>query len=162
MIKSEKTVLQVIEAQGSRIAVSACLLGVNCKYDGMNSVRQSITTLCLTHTLIPLCPEQLGGLTTPRRPAEIKGHKVFTDNNIEVTDAFLRGANETLRMLQTLDIHFAILKDGSPSCGTKRIYDGTFRHRSIEGEGITAKVLRENGILLFTEEDFHNTKISNL
>lgn len=141
------------------IAVSACLLGVNCRYDGGNKVLATITGLCKDYTLIPVCPEQLGGLTTPRPPAEIAGGQIITSEGKVVTEAFNRGAQETLALLQRLGVQRAILKNGSPSCGVNRIYDGSFNQQSIPGEGVTAKLLREHGIVVLSEEDLQTTAL---
>ena len=128
------------------IIVSACLAGVNCNYEGKNCEDASVTQLVKKGRAIMICPEQLGGLTTPRPPAEIKNGRVVTKQGADVTDAFLRGANEVLRIAKKYNCKRAILKSKSPSCGCYKIYNGKFNGSLVEGDGITARLLRENGI----------------
>ncbi|SCZ77560.1 DUF523 domain-containing protein [Acidaminobacter hydrogenoformans] len=138
---------------GSRIGVSACLLGVRCKYDGTsNYAESSVKALADRFTLIPVCPEQLGGLTTPRPPAEIMGGKVVSKEGADLTAAFERGAEETLALFKLLKVEVAILKEGSPSCGSSLIYDGTFSGVKLPGAGLTVCKLRENGIPVISEK----------
>jgi uncharacterized protein YbbK (DUF523 family) len=132
---------------------SACLLGVKCRYNGRSSLNKKVVALLKNEILIPVCPEQLGGLPTPREPAEIVGNKVITRSGRDVTENFIRGALETLRIAKLFNVNEAILKQGSPSCGFGRIYDGTFSGKTKEGEGITAALLRRHGIKIITEED---------
>lgn len=136
-----------------KILVSACLLGVPCRYDGLSKTQDEILTLGQTHTLVPVCPEQLGGLATPRPPAERIGQKVFTRNNQEVTDAFSRGANETLRIAKICQCDCAILKEKSPSCGCGTIYDGTFSNTLAKGNGVTAQLLLDHNIPVYGESN---------
>lgn len=139
--------------KGSRIGVSACLLGVRCKYDGTsNYAEDAVKALAERFTLIPVCPEQLGGLTTPRPPAEIIGEKVVSKEGLDLTPAFERGAEETLALFELFKVEAAILKEGSPSCGSSLIYDGTFSGTKIPGEGLAARKLRENGIPVISEK----------
>lgn len=139
------------------ILVSACLAGVNCKYNGGNNYNEKIMELVKKGEAILVCPEQLGGLTTPRNPSEIinKDGKrcVYMNNNVDVTDNFNRGALEVLRLAKELNIEKAILKSKSPSCGCGLIYDGTFTGNKIKGNGITTQLLIDNGIKVITEED---------
>jgi uncharacterized protein YbbK (DUF523 family) len=132
---------------------SACLLGIKCRYDGKSARNRKVIMLLKAETLIPVCPEQLGGLPTPREPAEIRGERVFTRSGKDVTENFERGAKEVLKIAKLYGIKEAIMKQGSPSCGSGRIYDGTFSGKTIKGDGITAAVLKENGIKVITEED---------
>ena len=132
---------------------SACLLGIKCRYDGKSARNRKVIMLLKTETLIPVCPEQLGGLPTPREPAEIRGEKVFTRSGKDVTENFKRGAKEVLKIAKLYGIKEAIMKQGSPSCGSGRIYDGTFSGKTIKGDGITTAMLKENGIKVITEED---------
>ncbi|MEM1589322.1 MAG: DUF523 domain-containing protein [Candidatus Bathyarchaeia archaeon] len=132
---------------------SACLLGVKCRYNGKSAFNKRVVALLKSEVLIPVCPEQLGGLPTPREPAEIVGSKVITRSGTDVTQNFVRGAEETLKIAKLFNIKEAILKQGSPSCGFGRIYNGTFSGKTIKGEGITAALLRKNGIKIITEED---------
>ena len=132
---------------------SACLLGIKCRYDGKSARNRKVIMLLKAETLIPVCPEQLGGLPTPREPAEIRGERVFTRSGKDVTENFERGAKEVLKIAKLYGIKEAIMKQGSPSCGSGRIYDGTFSGKTIRGDGITTAVLKENGIKVITEED---------
>ena len=139
------------------ILVSACLVGVNCKYNGGNNFNEKILNLVKEGKAILVCPEQLGGLTTPRLPSEIKvinGKKcVVRNDGIDVTKEYERGALEVLELAKKLGITKAILKSKSPSCGCGTIYDGTFTGNKISGNGITTDLLIENGIEVITELD---------
>ncbi|MCS7124160.1 MAG: DUF523 domain-containing protein [Candidatus Bathyarchaeota archaeon] len=132
---------------------SACLLGVRCRYDGKSALNKKVVELLKTETLIPVCPEQLGGLPTPREPAEVIGKKVITKSGQDVTEKFTHGARETLKIAKILGVREAIFKQGSPSCGCGRIYDGTFSGKTIKGDGVTTALLKKNGIKVITEED---------
>ena len=131
--------------------ISACLAGVNCKYDGTNSKRECTTELVQRGEAILLCPEQLGGLPTPRSPAEIVGGtgedvldgtaKIYTVDGIDVTSAFIRGARETLYLARLINAQEIILKQKSPSCGCGKICDGTFTKTLRDGNGVTAALL---------------------
>ena len=128
------------------IIVSACLAGVNCNYKGENSEDASIVNLVAEGRAIMVCPEQLGGLTTPRTPAELRNGRVFTKEGADVTEAFLRGANEVLKICKKYNCQKAILKSNSPSCGCGKIYDGNFNGAMVDGDGVTAALLKEHGI----------------
>jgi uncharacterized protein YbbK (DUF523 family) len=132
---------------------SACLLGVKCRYDGRSALNRKVIMLLKAETLIPVCPEQLGGLPTPREPAEIRGERVITRSGRDVTENFKRGAKEVLKIAKLYGIKEAIMKQGSPSCGSGRIYDGTFSGKTVKGDGVTAAMLKEHGIKVITEED---------
>lgn len=145
------------------LIVSACLAGVKCKYNGEDNFTPLLKEL-LSHGEVQLvCPEQLGGLSTPRVPAEIQGGsgedvlsgkgKVITHNGRDVTAEFLRGARETLRIACLLGAKGAILKEGSPSCGSSLIYDGTFQGHKKPGQGVTAALLRREGLTIWSEND---------
>lgn len=136
------------------ILVSACLLGVACRYDGKSKGVSKIENLLKTHTLIPICPEQLGGLPTPRFPSEKLNEKVINNKGIDVTLEYRKGAEEALKIAKLFNCKIAILKAKSPSCGFGKIYDGSFSKTLIEGNGITAQLLIENGIEVFTEDTF--------
>lgn len=136
-----------------KILVSACLLGTNCKYDGNNNKNDKVLNYLKDKEIIPICPEILGGLTTPRNPSEIVGDKVITNNNKDVTKEYKKGAEETLYLAKLLNVNKALLKESSPSCGSNKIYDGTFTHNKINGMGITARLLKENGIEIISEEE---------
>ncbi|MBE3085062.1 MAG: DUF523 domain-containing protein, partial [Bacteroidetes bacterium] len=103
--------------------------------------------------LIPVCPEQLGGLSTPREPSEQNGGKVITISGVDVTRSFITGAEQVLILAQIYGIKEAILKQESPSCGCGRIYDGTFSNRLIQGDGVTTILLKKNKIKVITEQD---------
>ena len=128
------------------IIVSACLAGVNCNYKAKNSENASVVKLVSEGRAIIVCPEQLGGLTTPRAPAEILNGRVITKEGDDVTDAFLAGANEVLSICKKYNCRKAILKSKSPSCGSGKIRDGNFNGTLIDGDGITAGLLKEHGI----------------
>lgn len=133
------------------ILVSACLLGVCCRYDGTGAANEAVLKLMQNHTLIPVCPEQLGGLPTPREPSERHANRVVTASGEDVTEAFEKGAQEVLKLARLYDCKLAVLKERSPSCGGDLIYDGTFSGRLVEGTGITAALLMRNGIKVVGE-----------
>lgn len=135
------------------IIVSECLLGVNCKYSGGNNLNERVLRLGEKHTLIPVCPEQLGGLSTPREPSEIIGKRVINKSGRDVTENYVRGAEETLKTARAYNCRCAVLKERSPSCGTKEVYDGTFSKTVVSGKGITAALLENNGIEIYNEND---------
>lgn len=135
------------------ILVSACLLGVNCRYCGTGMVNEAVLKLRNNHNLIPVCPEQLGGLSTPRPPVELIGKRAVNKANEDVTLQFEKGAEETLKIAKLLNCTTAILKSNSPSCGFGKIYDGTFEGVLTSGNGITAGKLSENDIKVMTEND---------
>ena len=132
------------------ILVSACLCGVNCKYNGKNNLNEELLELLKKGEALLICPEQMGGLETPRRPSEIRiingETKVFMDDGRDVTDNYKKGAEEVLRLAKELNINKAILRKKSPSCGCGEIYDGTFTGTLTKGNGITAALLLDNGI----------------
>jgi len=133
---------------------SACLLGIRCRYDGKNKTNKKILALSEKETLIPVCPEQLGGLPIPRKASEQRGNKVITESGRDVTKNFKKGAKEVLRLAELLGVKEAILKQNSPSCGCGKIPDGSFSGRTIKGDGVTAALLKKNGINVLTEDDF--------
>ena len=107
----------------------------------------------LTRHLIPICPEIYGGLATPRKPSEIKENRVVNIDNEDVTDNYKKGALETLKIAKILNVHKAILKSKSPSCGKGQIYNGEFNNTLIEGNGITTKLLLENNIEVISDKE---------
>lgn len=133
-----------------KILVSACLLGINCKYSGGNNYSEEVMEFLKDYEIIPVCPEQLGGLPTPRPASEIVGDKVINIEGNDVTANYIKGAEETLKIAKMHGIKKALLKAKSPSCGNGKIYDGTFTNTLIEGEGITTKLLKENDIKVIT------------
>ncbi len=138
------------------ILVSACLLGYNCKYNGGNNYINGIEELEHIHTVIPVCPEMLGGLPCPRKPSEIKCGRVFSRAGDDVTIQFTKGAELTLKTATENGVTTAILKARSPSCGYGEIYDGSFRGTVTRGNGITAELLLKNGIKIYTEHNWRN------
>lgn len=133
------------------ILVSACLLGVECRYNGRGVLEPQVKALLERHHLIPVCPEIMGGLATPRTPAERKDGRVITRDGEDVTSAYEKGAVEALKLAQLFGCRAAILKERSPSCGSGRIYDGTFTGKLTEGEGVCAGLLGEQGIKVYGE-----------
>ena len=129
-----------------KILVSACLLGLNCKYTGDNNGAEEIDECLKDYEVIPICPEIMGGLATPRPPAEKVGDKIVTNEGKDVTEQYTKGAQECLFLAQKYGVKKALLKKRSPSCGYGEIYDGTFQHHSIEGNGVTADLLAKNGV----------------
>lgn len=134
-----------------RILVSACLLGVSCRYDGKSKPHPAVLALQGQHQLIPVCGEIFGGLPTPRIPAERVGGRVLTEDGRDVTQEYHRGAEEVLALARRLDCKAALLKERSPSCGTGEIYDGSFTRTLTAGDGVTAELLRASGIAVFGE-----------
>lgn len=134
-----------------RILVSACLLGVGCRYDGQSNQLPQLEQLMKKHTCIPVCPEIFGGLPTPRVPAERQGNKVITKDGQDVTENFVRGTAEVLRLADLYHCKAALLKERSPSCGSGQIYDGTFTKTLVEGDGLTAQMLKKKGITVYGE-----------
>lgn len=134
-----------------KLLISACLLGVRCRYDGASKEHPLAAELARRHTLIPVCPEQLGGLATPRTPAERQGDAVRTRTGGDVTECYVRGAEETLRLCRMFGCEAAVLKERSPSCGRGEIYDGSFTGTLTAGNGIAAELLTANGIPVYGE-----------
>ncbi|MBR0219380.1 MAG: DUF523 domain-containing protein [Clostridia bacterium] len=139
-----------------RILVSACLLGLCCRYDGQSKRNDRVLALTEKHELIPVCPEQLGGLPTPRPPAEIKNGRVINNVGQDVTAQYEKGALETLRLYDLLHCDCALLKARSPSCGAEQVYDGTFSGTLIPGQGIAARLLSQRHITVLSEETFES------
>ena len=134
--------------------VSACLCGEKVRYDKKANSNEKIIQLVREGKALPVCPETEGGLPVPRQACEIRNNKVINNIGRDKTVNFIKGAEKTLELCKTHKIKKAVLKEKSPSCGTKHIYDGTFTGTLISGQGITAKLLSENGIQVFSEEDF--------
>lgn len=137
------------------ILVSACLCGMNTKYNGKNNYNEKIFNLVKEGKAIPICPEQLGGLTTPRDPSEIKNGKVITNKGEDVTNNFIRGANEVLELAKKLNIKKAILKSKSPSCGKGKIESGNFDDTLVDGNGILVDLLIKNGIEVISSDELN-------
>ena len=135
----------------ARILVSACLLGVYCRYNGERKQMDGIERLMERAELIPVCPEILGGLPTPRPAAERVGNRVMNREGADVTEAYRRGAEETLRLAELFGAKMALLKERSPSCGMGKIHDGSFLGRIVDGSGVTAELLAAHGISVYGE-----------
>ncbi len=135
------------------ILVSECLLGVCCRYDGGTFDRPFLQKIVSAGKcrFIPICPEQLGGLATPRPPAECRGDRVVANTGLDVTLQYQQGAKAALHLAKLYGCTAAILKDRSPSCGVGQIYDGSFTGTRIDGDGVTARLLQENGIRVYPE-----------
>ncbi len=142
-----------------KLLISACLLGLSCRYDGKAKGldKEIISALNEKYALIPFCPEIYGGLPTRRQPSEIvrsfKNISVVTESGKDVTRQYLKGAEEALKLCRLLGCKKALLKANSPSCGIEKVYDGSFSRNLIKGMGITAALLSDDGIELFCEED---------
>jgi uncharacterized protein YbbK (DUF523 family) len=144
--------------------ISACLVGCQCRYDGRDNKVDRFSEMVERGEAVFVCPEQLGGLSTPRPPAEIVGGtgedvldgkaKVITVGGVDVTDQFLKGAEEALRMAKLVGAKVAVLKERSPSCGSSFIYDGSFTGHKIPGHGVTAALLKRHGIRVYSEETY--------
>ncbi len=135
-----------------KLLISACLLGTPCRYDGKGFVPDRLLPKLSGLELVPVCPEQLGGLPTPRSPSERRGNQVVSRDGADRTAAFTSGATQALNTAVREGCRCALLKERSPSCGSRFIYDGSFSGRVIPGEGVTAALLRERGIAVFSEE----------
>ena len=133
-----------------RLLISACLLGTCCRYDGASKPHPLAAALAQQHQLVPVCPEQLGGLPTPRPPAERREDRVVTKTG-DVTAQYRRGAEEALRLCRTLHCEAAVLKERSPSCGHGQVYDGTFSGVLTQGDGVTAELLAAHDIPVYGE-----------
>ncbi len=136
------------------IIVSACLAGVKCRYDGRSKPSKKIINLIKKGKAIPICPEQLGGLSTPRNACEQKGDKVFTKDGKDLTFEFQKGAEEGLKIALLVNCKKAILKSKSPTCSSSKIYDGSFSRNLIDGEGVFCKLLRKHNIKVYDENNF--------
>ncbi len=136
-----------------KIMVSACMLGENCKYSGGNNRDERVLAFLAGHEVVPVCPEVMGGLPTPRPPAEIVQGEVINQMGVSVDREYRLGAQKTLEIAMREKIDLAILQSRSPSCGVKQIYDGTFTGTKIPGQGVCAALLMENGFAVLDRED---------
>lgn len=134
-----------------KIAVSACLLGHDCKYNGGNNRSQKVLDYIEGHEVIPVCPEVTGGMPTPRVPVELKNDSAINRDGEDVTEFFRRGVELTMEKLE--GINLAILQPRSPSCGCKQIYDGSFTKTLIDGKGMFAQALAEADIPMMDGDD---------
>lgn len=139
-----------------KLLVSACLLGIACKYSGGDNLDPALLQALRNagHELVPVCPEIYGGLPTPRPPAERRGDRVVTEAGADVTAQYEKGAAEALKLARLNGCRAAVLKANSPSCGCGTIYDGSFSHRKIPGDGVAAQALKAAGLAVYTEENF--------
>lgn len=137
------------------LLISACLMGIKCRYDGGRKPLKCLDELMEQHVLIPVCPEVLGGLPTPRTPSERIGDRVMMKDGQDVTENYRRGAEEALRIAQMSGCSCALLKERSPSCGSGTIYDGTFSGQLCPGDGVCAQLLKEHGIKVLGESRVH-------
>ena len=136
-----------------KILVSACLLGTPCRYDGRSKPCERVIALKEKYDLIAVCPEVLGGLTTPRPPCELADGRVIRQDGADMSSFYKKGADLALALAQSNNCKIAILKENSPSCSPHLHYDGTFSGTRTEGPGITAKLLSEHGILVLGEHE---------
>lgn len=153
-----------------KVLISACLLGVKCRHNGRDSKSEEVMERFEGEELVPVCPEQLGGLSTPRPPAEIVGGdgedvlngcaSVITVEGEDKTREFLDGAHQTLEIAKSHNTTHAVLKSKSPSCGCGQIYDGSFTSKLSVGDGVTAALLRRHGIHVITEADIETDESS--
>jgi uncharacterized protein YbbK (DUF523 family) len=148
------------------ILISACLAGFNVRYNGTNSLDEKIQKLVLENKAVTVCPEMMGGFSTPREPAEIVGGDgqdvldgnatVVESSGRDVTELYLNGAYATLQKVLEVGVTQVVLKENSPSCGSAEIYNGEFNGTIIVGEGVTTALLRRNNIIVLSEENFLN------
>ena len=134
-----------------KLLVSACLMGMRCRYDGGTNTLPRLAELMDQYTCIPVCPEMFGGLPTPRVPAERRREQIINQKGENVTEAFVQGAAEVLRLAELYDCKMALLKEHSPSCGSGQIYDGTFSGILVPGDGVAAQAMKKHGITVFGE-----------
>ena len=135
-----------------KILVSSCLLGENCRYKGDNCKNEKVLALKGEHELIGVCPEVMGGLSTPRAPSERVGDKVLSSEGKDVTESYRAGAEAALEIAKREKVDYCIFKAKSPSCGCGKIYDGTFSGKLVEGNGVTSELFLKNGFSIKTEE----------
>lgn len=146
------------------ILVSSCLAGLKVRYNGTHCLDEKVAKLIEEKKAVAVCPEVLGGLSTPREPAEIIGGdgndvldgkaKVVTENGKDVTEHFLRGAYATLEIAKKVGATLVVLKENSPSCGSTMVYSGEFNGQKIAGDGVTSALLKRNGFKVISEEQF--------
>jgi uncharacterized protein YbbK (DUF523 family) len=149
----EKTMTRKDLKDHGAILVSACLLGIYCRYDGRCETDERVMALSEDHVLIPVCPEQLGGLPTPRSAVELLDGRAVTRDGADLTEAFERGVLQVERVARLTGARAAVLQPRSPSCGRDIIYDGTFSGRRIEGDGALTQCLRAQGFLLLVPDE---------
>lgn len=140
------------------ILISACLAGNNCKYNGGSNMVPGIKKMFEEGKCVAVCPEQLGGLSTPRPSAEIQGRWVITTEDVDVTKEYETGAAEALKQALRAGCQEAVLKAYSPACGCGKVYDGTFTHTKVNGNGIFAELCIKNGLHCITDEEYKEEK----
>ena len=145
-----------------KLLISSCLLGVSCRYDGRSVPNDNAKNLSEKFSLVPFCPEIYGGLPTPRIPSERVGERVMSKAGADVTDNYNKGAMEGVTLCRELGIEIALLKEKSPACGSRGIYDGTFSGTLVDGEGVLAELLRKNGIKVYGESQIEDLIKENL
>ena len=135
--------------------ISACFLGLDCKYSGGNNALgdKIIAKLMEKYRLVPVCPESYGGLPSPRLPSERVGERVLAKNGADVTEQYKKGAAAALRLAELFGCKIALMKERSPSCGHDSIYDGSFTGRVVPGDGVAAELLKQNGVTVCGESD---------
>jgi uncharacterized protein YbbK (DUF523 family) len=148
------------------IIVSSCLAGLEVRYNGTHSLNRKINKLVEESKAVTVCPELLGGFSTPREPAEIIGGdgedvlngeaKVVEKSGKDVTDLYIKGAYDTLKKVKEINANIVVLKENSPSCGSSIIYNGEFKGKKIGGNGVTSALLKRNGLQVISEEQFAN------
>lgn len=136
-----------------KILVSSCLLGENCRYKGDNCRNDKVVEFCKNHTVFSVCPEVLGGMSTPRNPSERVGSLVLSSKGADVTEFYNKGAEIALSVAKANNVDLCILKAKSPSCGSGIIYDGSFSGKLTQGFGVTAELLTKNGFKVISEND---------
>lgn len=144
-----------------KILVSACLLGTPCRYDGKSKPCTELDRLREKFRLIPVCPEVMGGLDTPRLPCEMQGSKVIRKDGADLTEPYQKGAQAALAVATAEGVNLALLKEKSPSCGSRFRYDGTFSGTLVEGQGLSAALLKENGIRVYSENEIEKLLSEN-
>ncbi len=145
--------MPIVCEPGELVLVSACLAGQACRYDGGATPHPEIMRLAGLGRVVPVCPEVLGGLPVPREPVELRDGRAVTRSGADVTGAFELGARLALALAQDQGCCRAVLKSRSPSCGSGRVYDGTFSGRLIPGDGVLAALLKAKGIEVKSEEE---------
>lgn len=136
-----------------KVLVSACLLGENCKYNGGNNYDPAVVDWLRDHEVVPVCPEVLAGMPVPRIPVELRGGRAVNKEGADVDAAYRAGVAQAVQRAKAERIELAVLKSRSPTCGVKQIYDGTFSGTLVDGQGLLAQALRENGFRVIDAED---------
>lgn len=141
-----------------KYAISKCLCGYNCKYNGGNNYDIKIKDIIDNNEVIYICPEVFGGLPIPRIPFELKNGRAINKEGLDVTDKVMEGCNIALKMIKENNVNKVILKENSPTCGVHYIYDGTFTHTKIKGCGFLTKMLKDENIEVISNEDLYEEK----